>query len=810
MLRARTDVALLTRAAFEYRYVVRRLWRSPRFALIVVMTLALGIGVNATVFTIMNAALFEGFPLVKHNERVVYVTTTKNSVYYPDFVEWRASATSLEDLALARNVYTTLSAANDDPYAYFTTEVTANMFTLLGVRPFLGRDFVAADDQPGATPVALLRYDLWQGAFGADPGVVGRSVRINGVPATIIGVMPRGFSFPSDQSLWVPLIPTKAALDRETPYARYAVARLADRATIETAGAELATISKRLEEAYPATNRGVAPVLQTFAEWSLGPKGAQLYETALGAVFLVLLIVGANTANLLIERAVGRSHDVAIQLAVGSSHSRAVQQVILESLTLSLLGGAVGWLLSEVTLRAYTHLLPSGDHTRVLSYAMNYKVLGYLVGMSLGTGLAIGLAAAIGLAKIKVADVLRGAHAGISRREVRLINGLIATQIALAVVLLASTGVLIRSFINVATADVGVTADDLLSMSLYVPPEKYADAATRASFYSNLGERLALIPGVESVGFGTAAPAEYLPTSEYQIDDAQIGDNAQHPAVGRFVADVGYFATLGIPVVAGRAFDRSDRADSMPVAIINARFAATHWAAESPIGKRLRLRIGGKDTPWLTIVGVVGNVVQNDRNRQAFDPLVYVPYAQSPEANMFTFARTRVSPSNLVGAFRREVYELDPTLPVPALWPLSERFDRLYAFERLSTKVLLTFACVAVFIASFGLYATLSLFVSKRTHEIGVRAALGATRRDIYRLVCANAGAPVGIGLAVGLAASPVVNSVLASQLVRVSTFDPAALGLAAVVLVLAGVMGGLIPARRAVGVDPALALRHE
>jgi len=810
MFRASTDVAFLTRAAYEYRYVVRRLWRSPRFALIVIMTLALGIGANATVFTIMNAALFEGFPLVKHNDRVVYVTTTKNTVYYPDYVQWRASATSLEDMALARNIYTTLSAANDDPNAYFTTEVTANMFALLGVRPFLGRDFVAADEQPGAAPVALLRYDLWQGAFGADPGVVGRSVRINGVPATIIGVMPRGFSFPGDQSLWVPLIPTKAALRRETPYARYAVARLADRATIETAGAELATISKRLEEAYPATNRGVAPVLQTFAEWSLGPNGAELYETALGAVFLVLLIISANTANLLIERALSRWHDVAIQLAVGSSQSRAVQQVILESLTLSLLGGAVGWCVAEVALRTYAQLLPSGDHTRVLSYAMSYMAFGYLIAVSLGTGLAVGVIAAIGLAKINVADALRGAHAGISRIEARLIKGLIATQIALAVVLLASTGVLIRSFINVATADVGVTGDDLLSMSLYVPPEKYADAPARASFYSNLGERLALIPGVESVGFGTAAPAEYVPTSEYQIDDAQIGDNAQHQAIGRFVADVGYFKTLDIPIVAGRAFDRSDRAESMPVAIINARFAATHWAAESPIGKRLRLQISGKVTPWLTIVGVVGNVVQNDRNRQAFGPLVYVPYAQSPEANMFTFARTRVPPTNVVSAFRRQVYELDPTLPVPALWPLSERFARLYAFERLSTKVLLTFALVAVFIASFGLYATLSLFVSKRTHEIGVRAALGATRRDVYRLVFAKAGAPVGIGLAVGIAASPVVNSVLVSQLVGVSTLDPATLALSAGVLLLAGVAGGLIPARRAVGVDPAIALRHE
>jgi putative ABC transport system permease protein len=773
--------------------------------------LAVGIGVNAAVFTVTSAALFGGFPLVERNDRIVYITTTSGSVYYPDFMEWRTSSRSFADVALARNFYTTISFGNGgDLDAYFTTEVTANAFAMLGVRPFLGRDFGPQDAKPGAAPVAVLRYDLWQQRFGSDPAAIGRSVTINGNPTTVIGVMPRGFSFPSDQALWTPLIPTPAALRRETPYARYAVARLADGATIDTARTELTLIGERLAAAYPDTNRGIRPVLQSFAEWSTGSQGSLLYGAAFAAIVFVLLIACANTAGLLLERALDRSREVAIRLAIGESPARASRQVLLESLMLSTLGGALGIWLAQIGLHAYALAQPAGSNTRVLSYSLSYQAIGYLTVVSLGAGLVIGLVAALGAVRSSTRYALHKVNRGVHLGRPRLSKWLVASQVALAVVLLSSTGVLVRSFLNVATADVGVMPDDILSMSLYAPPEQYATADARSSFYASLGERLAAIPGVESVGFGTAAPADYVPSSPFEIEDMPAAAEKERLGADRFFADPGYFRTLGVEAIAGRTFDGSDRASSLPVAIVNARFASLHWPAETPIGKRLRLFIGGEATPWLTIVGVVANVVQNDRTRQAFKPIIYLPYAQNPQANMFTFARTRVPPGTLVDAFRRAVYGIDPSLPVPALWPLAERFDRVYAFERLVSMVLIAFAAVALLLASVGLYAVVSRVVARRTHEIGVRAALGARAGDIRHLVLVSAAGPVGIGLAFGLAASYAVNRALVSELVGVTPGDPTILSLAVAAILAAAALGCVVPARRATRVDPVIALHHD
>ena len=792
------------------RHVSRGLRRSPAFVATVVVTLGVGIGISAAVFNIAEAALFEGYPLVERNDRLVYVTTTKDAVYYPDYVEWRASSKELGDVALVRNIFVTLRSGDGDVESYFTTAVTPNTFSLLHVKPMLGRDFRDEDGLPGSEPVALLRYDLWQSRFGADPSIVGRSVQLNGVSTTVIGVMPQGFSFPTDQYLWTPLIPTTAALRRETPYARYAVARLAAGATIQSARLEMAVIGERLSSAYSSTNRGVSPVLQTFAEWSAGPKGSRLYEVALGAVALVLLIVCANTAILLLERTLARSRHVAIRSAIGATWTRIARELFLESFALSVLSGAVGWWIAVIGIRAYMLMLPSGEYTRILGYAMDYRTLGFVVAVSAGAGLIVSAIAATGLANVDLGHALRSGTATVSRNGARLAGLLVAFQIGLAVVLLAGSGLLVRTYVKIASADVGVRGDDILSMSMYVPPERYADAISRTTFYSRLRERLAALPGVESVGFGTAAPSEYVPTDPYELDGIESAEDSPRPTVARFVASADYFETLGIRVLAGRAFADTDGVSSAPVVIVNSLFARAHWPSKNPIGRRVRLFVGGQFTPWLTVVGVVANVMQNDQTRQRFDPLVYVPYEQSAQPNMFTFARTGIAPASLVAAFRREVYELDPALPVPALWPLRERFDRIYAFERLSVKAFLVFAMTAVLLASVGLYAVLSRTINKRTHEVGVRAALGATARDIRNLVIKAASAPVGLGLLVGSAASLVANRVLEPELVGVSASDPMTLSLVVLVLLIAAVGGCLVPLRRALRVNPVVALRHD
>lgn len=797
--------------AHDVRHSVRTLRMSPAFTLMVIVMLGLGIGINAAVFTVIDAALFKGSPLVHQSDRIVQITTSKDLIYYPDFEEWRSQATSFEGIALVRGVFHTLSDDGGDAESYFTTEVTANTFHLLGVAPMLGRDFGVSDEQPGAEHVVILRYEMWERRFAAHPDIVGRTIRIDGVPARIIGVMPRGFAFPSNQDLWAPLIPPAAALRREVGYARYAYARMSEGTSIETARANMDTIATRLERAYPRTNQGVSPVVRGFEEWFVGTRARALYRGLWGAVAFVLLIVCANVASLMVERAIGRSHEIAVRLALGAGRWRIIRACLVESVILSILGGAAGWWIAKAAVYIYT--LAQVGNDMALGLTMDHRVVVYFVTISLAAGLLAGLAAASQLTRLNINSTSKdGGRGTVGGKHAKRTSALfVGAEMVLAVVLLASAGVIVRSFLKVYAADVGVDSARVLTMSLYVPPDRYTSPEARLSFYRDLGRHLQGLPGVESVGFGTAAPADYTPRLGYQLADAATVDEASHPTVGEFVTGSAYFQTLGARLVSGRYFDDSDRASSMPVAIVNERFAARNWPGEVALGKRFRLFAPGRDaTPWLTVVGVVSNIVQNDRTRQAFEPLVYVPHEQQPQPNMFAFIRTSVAPGSLAAAVRRQVYAMDATLPVPALWPLAERFDRAYAFERNVTGVLVLFAVVALIVASIGLYATISSSVHRRVQEIGIRMAIGATRREILALVFKQGSIPVGIGLAIGLTASLAVNLVFQSALVGVSPADPVALLAASGVLVLSTACGCWIPARWATRVDPIVALRHE
>jgi putative ABC transport system permease protein len=796
----------------DVRYGVRTLWKSPGFTLTAIATLAVGIGVNAAVFTVTNATLFKGFPLVHENDRILYVTTTRKAVYYPDFDVWRAQAESFEGMALVRGVFKTFSGTGGAPATYFATEVTANAFQLLSVKPILGRDFLASDQEPGAEPVVILRYDLWQGRFGQDPAIVGRTVRLNGVPTTVIGVMPQGFSFPEGQSLWTPLVPTPAALRRDTFYARYAFGRLAGGASIRSARAEMETIGRRLANTYPRTNRNLVPVLHDFREFFIGPNGTTAYKALWGAVGFVLLIACGNVANLLLQRAIGRSRETSIRLALGASRWRILQQLLIESLLLSSLAGVLGWWIAQAGVRGYTLAQGGGGITDVLSYAMDSRVLAYFIAISTGTGLLVGLAAAVHLTKPGVNSSLKEGGRGLTggQRGRRLSDLLAAAEMALALMVFTGAGLMIRSFLNVYAGDVGVNTSNVLTMSMYIPPEQYPDPEAQISFYQRLVTRLEALPGVESVGLGMVAPTESAARSTYELANTPVVEEGSRPAVANIVVSPGYFRTLGVSVVSGRELNDLDRASSMPVAVVNQQFVTRNWPQENAVGKRLRLFRDGEPQEWLTVVGVVSDIVQDDRTRQEFEPLVYVPYRQRPIENMFVFARTRVSPGSLATAFAREVYAMDPNLPVPALMPLTERLSRAYAFERNITVLFLIFAAVALLLATVGLYATVAQAVSRRTQEIGIRTAMGATARNIRRLVFWQAALPLGTGLAVGLGASLAVTRILESVLVRVSPGDPVTLLLASLVMIVAGILGCLVPARRAVRVDPAVALRDE
>jgi putative ABC transport system permease protein len=793
----------------DVRSGFRGLRTRPGFTFVAVAMLGLGIGINGAVFAVVDAALLKGYRHVQRNDRIVQVGTTKDYIYYPDFVEWRAQTRSFDDLALVRGVFHTLDTRSDDPDTAFTTEVTTNTFRLLGVTPFVGRDFLPGDAEPGAEPVTILRHDAWVRRFGANLSVIGRSVRVDGVPTTIVGVMPEGFSFPAQQELWTPLVPTAAALRRETGYARYAYARLAEGVSLETARAELETVGRRLEQTYPGTNENMAPVVSGFDQWFVGAGARTLYQGLWAAVGCVLLIVCVNVANLLVLQAIGQSHEVSVRLALGAGRWRLIRQFVIESLLLSSLGGAIGWWVAEAGVRLFTLAQPD---SAVLAIELDRSVVVYLVAISAATGLAAGLATATPLMKLSASGVSTAASRTVagSRGGTRLSYVFVGVEMALAVVLLAGAGVTIRSLVRVSTANVGVEAANVLTASLYLPPERYTSADARLTFYRDLGERLAVLPGVESVAFGAVAPTERTPHVAFELADAPALDARTRPTTATCVISPGYFRTLGVSIVAGRDFRSSDRAADVPVVLVNQRFADLQWPGQPPLGKRLRLFSalpGAPPTEWLTVVGVASNIVQNDRTRQAFEPIVYVPYAQQPQPNMFAFARSQVPLATLATAVRREVYVMEPTLPVPALWPLRTRLDRAYALERNTTALLGGFAVVALVLATVGLYAVVAHAVSHRTREIGIRLAVGATRGNILALVFKRGLWAAGIGLLVGLPLSLAVNRLLQSQLAGVSPTDPFALMAASLVLVVAAVLGCWLPARRAARVNPVVAL---
>ncbi|MGE0042894.1 MAG: ABC transporter permease [Vicinamibacterales bacterium] len=793
-----------------FRAAWRQIWRAPGFSLTAVAMLAIGIGVNGAVFTVARAALFDGYPLVQQNDRIVRITTSKGFVYYPDFERWREGARSFADMALVRGVFHAVDAGGDAPETAFAGEVTANTFRLLGVSPMLGRDFTPSDAQPGATPVVILRHDTWVRSFGATPAAIGRVVRLDDVPTTVIGVMPRGFSFPATEEMWTPLVPSSAALARDTGYARHAYGRLADGATVEGARAELDTIGRRLAIAFPRTNGDLRPVVSGFSEWFIGRDARALYQGLWAAVGFVLLVVCANVANLMLAQAMGRSREIAIRLALGAARGRIVWQCLVESLTLSLLAGLCGWGIARalVSLYASGPLGASG-----LNLAMDERVIAYLIATSMVAGLLTGAAAAARLAWPGADGHLIHAvrdRAGSTSRT-RLVDFFVRVEVVLAVALLASTGVVVRSVLAVYTADLGVETKGVLTMSLYLPPDRYPMPEDRIAFYRDLVARAEALPGVRSVGLATAAPTDFTPRVPYELEGESPSGDQGHREVGRSVVSNAYFRALGATLMAGREFDDSDRATSVPVAIVNQAFVKRHWPDEAPIGRRLRLvSAGGDPATWLTVVGVVGNIVQNDRTRQAFEPLVYVPYAQSPQPNMFAFVRSASPPEQMAAVVRREIDALDPALPVPALGSLDARLERAFAFEGDVTAMFAGFAGVALLLASVGLYTAVAQSVTGRTRELGVRMALGATARDILALVCKQGFAAVGVGLVVGLALSLAVTRLLGSQVVGVSPADPIALLGASTLLVAASAFACWLPARRAARVDPAVALRSE
>jgi putative ABC transport system permease protein len=817
-----STIGWLDSLAQDVRYACRGLRRSPGFTAVAVITLALGIGLNATVFTVTNAILFKGFRLINRNDRILYIGTQNNGrgccASYPDFVDWRVQAAAFADMGAVADLQIAL---NDGTGAaaehYDATQITTNAFRLLAQRPALGRDFVLADGQPGAAPVAILRYSFWERRYGKDPAIVGQAIRINGTPTTIIGIMPRDFSFPQNEDLWLPLVPTTDLDKRDARDLWFAFGRLADGATFEGARAELDTIGRRLAIAYPRTNQGWVPQPRTFAEFFVGRDAAVIYGAMWGAVGFVLLIACANLANLMLARAIGRAREMSIRVALGAGRWRIIRQLLIESLMLSSLGGVIAWWTAKWSVRAYE--LTANPPTRtwsdhLLDFNMDGRVFIYLLAISVAAALLFGLAPAIYISKLDVNGTLKdgGRGTGGGRRSKPLSGLLVIGEVALAVVLLAGAGVMVRSFLNISTAKLGVRTADITTMLLSLPQSRYRTAESQIAYFDRLSAQLQATAGVESIALAYALPGSSAKRLFCEIAGAPAVDDQYRPTVSALTIGPGYFTTLGAALRAGRDFNDFDRASGAPVAIVNQQFASTYWPGEDPLGKRLRMFQGTTPAAWLTVVGIVSNVVQSS-DWQTHEPLVYRPYDQQPEREMWVIVRAHVPGARLATSFRREMHAIDADVPIwLGPFTLDDRLAGMGNHWIIGSNATLfsVFAAVALLLASIGLYAVVAYSVRRRTQEIGIRIAIGATARDILMLVFKEGMWPLGIGLTIGLAASIAVTPVLKTQLVRVSPVDPLTLVATSVVLILSATLGWLLPACRAMRVDPVVALRND
>ncbi len=805
---------------YDLRFALRGLRRDRSFSITAIATLALAIGLNVTTFAVMDTMLFRGFPLVQANRRVVYMQERNSlgtccGISYLDFEDWRQQASSFAGLAFETGKPVTFSdQAGETASDVMAATLSANSFSVLGVQPIVGRDFVPADEVPGAPPVVILNYHFWRDRFAKSPDIVGRTVWIDKAPATVIAVMPQGFDFPERQDFWMPLAHTPA-LEQRAPTGHLAFGRLADGATIESARAELETINRRLAAAYPATNRGVVPRVDTHAQFFTGPDAPIIYGSLWAAGWFVLLIACANLANLALARTLRRSRELSTRIALGAGQARMVRQIFTESLLLAAAGGGLAWWIASTSVRVWAAATESPY--QILDYSFTVATPAYWGAICI---LAAVLLAAVPVARIRKLDVngtLKGDTRGVTQgRGAKFLSGtLVAGQMALAIVLLAGAGVIVRSFVNVVRADLGVTAPDrVLTGLVRLPPDKYPTPESRLRFFDALKTRLTAIPGVESESVANSIPVNNPSEYRFEVETDAVREERR---VITMIAGTDYFRAVGARVVAGRAFRDTDPSTGLPVAIVNQSFADTFWPGIDLLGKRLRLFAGGQPGEWRTVVGVSSNIMQGDAIRQRFLPLVYLPFRQAPLGSTWVLVRTQGPAEQVAAAVRAEVQASDPDLLLEDYSTLQatlgfrrDRMDLQHAEMGKNAALTPLFATIALLLAAIGLYAVVAHSVGQRTKEIGVRIAVGAAAEDIRRLVFREGMTPVAVGLLLGLAASLGVNRILESQLVGVSPYDPLTMAGALLVLIAVALAGCHLPARRAIRVDPVVALRHD
>ena len=807
----------------DVRHGVRLLFKNPALTACSLAALALGVGLTTTMFSITYGVLYRGLPYERSDEIIhIYSNNLADGHEYlqvtiHDYHDWRARQKSFVDLAAFSNTTVTVSGS-EKAELLAGTYITANAFGLLPVQAFMGRLFRPGEDRPGAEKVALLSHGIWQNRYDSDPDIVGKSIRVNGVPTTIIGVMPPRFQFPYSQQIWLPLDVDPLQTPRAAPGhgSMEAFGRLRTGVTLEQARLEFNRIALQLEQEYPASNKNVRPSLGLLTSRYIGEQASGLLLTMLGAVFLVLLVACTNVASLLLGRAVMRSKEVGIRTALGATRGRLVTQFLTESLVLALAGSALGIVLALYGVRAFNGAIASANMPYWAIIEVDGAALLLVLGLTVLCALLAGTIPALQAARSRVGEVLKDATRGASSfRLGRISRALVMLEIGLSGGLLVAAGLTIKSVVKLRNIDLGFEATQLFTANLQLPETRYGDAQRRIALYDELARRVSAIPGVSSAALTTALPGVGAGWDSFALEGATYQRPQDYPTAHRISITLDFFRTLGVQPLAGRGFNNSDAPNSLPVAIVNEPFVRTFFPRlarpEQAVGQRIRVDNGQPTARWLSIVGVVPDLTAGELSESRLRaPAWYVPMAQTSERFATIIARSSNDPLALSSETRDVIARMDADLAIAQSGTLLGEIKRDTWFIPLFGGLFVIFGVAALCMAVIGLYAVTAFSVSQRTRELGIRMAMGARAGDVLRMVLRQSLVQVGVGTLIGLALATALAQLLAVIMFNVQPRDPLIYGGVIAVLGTTAVVACLVPALRATRVHPTEALRQE